>query len=219
MSTRLIGGVIMQHGDDRGLRLPPALAPIQTVIVPIFRNDDERARVLDAASAIASGLTGAGVRTKVDDRDELRPGFKFNEWELKGVPVRIELGPRDLDQDQATLLRRDTMQKWPEALSGLQARVLSLLGEIQAGLLAQAVAFTDEHTIRPTTYGEMRTFLEASGGFAVGNWCGSTRCEAVVKADTKATIRCTPLDPVAVSGPCIVCGEPAVDEATWARAY
>jgi prolyl-tRNA synthetase len=217
VSTRLIGGLIMQHGDDRGLRLPPALAPVQVVIVPIYRNDDEQARTLEAAEVIRAQLDG--VRVKIDAREGYRPGYKFNEWELKGVPIRLELGPRDLDAGQATVLRRDTMDKSALALGSLAVEVPTLLDRIQDELLAQAVAFTDEHTIRPAKYGEMRAFLEASGGFAVARWCGGGPCEARVKQDTRATIRYLPLDPVPMDGACIVCGEPAKDEATWARAY
>jgi prolyl-tRNA synthetase len=218
VSTRLVGGLIMQHGDDRGLRLPPALAPYQVVIVPIFRTEDERSRVLEAAKRIAADLMSAAIRVKVDD-SENRPGFKFNEWELKGVPVRIELGPRDLDAEQAVVVRRDTMEKSTDPLAKLVATSEGLLEDIQVALRAQAVAFTDDHTIRPSGYDEMRGFLEASGGFAVGGWCGRPECEARVKEDTKATIRFLPLDPATVTGPCVACGEPAVDEATWARAY
>ncbi len=217
VSTRLVGGLIMQHGDDHGLRLPPALAPIQVVIVPIYRSDDERARVLEAAQRVATELTG--MRVRVDAREGYRPGFKFNEWELKGVPVRIELGPRDLDQEQATLLRRDTMDKASHSLASLPDRVRTLLDDIQGSLRAQAEAFTQDHTIRPASYDEMRAFLEASGGFAVAGWCGGAECEARVKEDTKATIRFLPLDPADVQTPCVVCGRAATDEATWARAY
>jgi prolyl-tRNA synthetase len=217
VSTRLVGGLIMQHGDDSGLRLPPSLAPYQVVIVPIFRSDDERARVLEAADKIVAELDG--VRVKVDDREDLRPGFKFNDWELRGVPVRLELGPRDLDQEQVTVARRDIMEKAAHPLSAVADHVRGLMPVIQQELRDQAVAFTEEHTIRPSSYEEMRTFLEASGGFAVAPWCGSPECEAKVKEETKATIRYLPVDPVVPGGPCIVDGRPGVDEASWARAY
>jgi prolyl-tRNA synthetase len=219
VSTRLVGGLIMQHGDDGGLVLPPALAPFQAVVVPIYRTDDERATILDAAAAVGERLRDAGVRTKVDGREAYRPGYKFNEWELKGVPIRIELGPRDLERDRATLVRRDAEGKAQIALTSLADETRSLLDAIQTGLLARAAAFTEEHTLRPATYDEMRGFLEASGGFAIAPWCGRERCEARVKIDAKASIRSLPLDPATPETPCIVCGEPAVDEATWARAY
>jgi prolyl-tRNA synthetase len=217
VSTRLVGGLIMQHGDERGLRLPPALAPYQAVIVPIYRSDDERSRVMEATDKLVAELEG--VRVKVDDREEHRPGFKFNEWERKGVPVRLEVGPRDLEQGVVVVARRDTLDKAPHALASVADDVRSLLGEIQGRLRSDAQAFTESHTIRPRSYDEMRSFLETSGGFAVAPWCGSRTCEARVKEETKATIRLLPMDPVTPSGPCIVCGERAVGEATWARAY
>ena len=219
VSTRLIGGVIMTHGDDRGLRLPPAVAPVQAVLVPIFRTDDERARVLGEAERLAQALRDAGIRVRLDDRDGLRPGFKFNEWERKGVPVRVEIGPRDLDAGQVTLARRDTGEKEPCPMAGVPGRVRTLLDEVQRRLFEDAGAFRDAHTFRAADYGEMRTLLEEPGGFVVGGWCGGEACETRVKADTKATIRLLPLDPEPVEGTCIVCGEPATERATWAIAY
>ncbi len=216
-TTRLVGALIMAHGDDQGLRLPPALAPYQAVIVPIYKSDDERARTVEAAEKLVADL--AGLRVKVDDREEYRPGYKFNEWEQKGVPVRVELGPRDLDAGQATVARRDTLAKAPLPLASVAEHVRGLMDTIQDNLYGQAVAFTDEHTLRPKDYAEMRAFLEASGGFAVGGWCGKPECEARVKAETKATIRYLPVDPIEVGGACIVDGEPAAEEAAWARAY
>ncbi|MGH2710015.1 MAG: proline--tRNA ligase, partial [Actinomycetota bacterium] len=216
-TTRLVGGVIMTHGDDKGLRLPPALAPTQVVIVPIYKSDEERTRVLEAATKIAGGL--AAHRVRVDDREDLRPGFKFNEWELRGVPVRIELGPRDLDADQVTLAPRLTGEKEQTPLSNASSRVAELLTESQTGLLEQARAFRDEHTFRPQDMGEMAKLLDDPGGFMLAGWCGSGDCEAKVKAETKATIRFLPLDPKPVDGACIVCGQPATEEAAWALAY
>ena len=217
VSTRLVGGLIMTHGDDSGLRLPPVLAPHQVVIVPIYRTDEERARVLEAGTKLAADL--GDLRVKVDDREEHRPGFKFNEWELKGVPVRIEIGPRDLDRDQVTVARRDTLEKEGRPLGQAADHVRGLMAEIQDGLRAQATDFLEAHTVRPKDYEEMRAFLEASGGFAVAPWCLGPDCEARVKAETKATIRYLPLDPAGAEGPCIVCGKPGADEAAWARAY
>jgi len=217
VSTRLVGGVIMAHGDDRGLRLPPALAPVQVVVVPIYRSDDERARVLEVAASVAKDL--ASLRVRVDDREEHRPGYKFNEWELKGVPVRVEVGPRDLDAGQVTVVRRDSGEKEACALPDAVARITALMDEIQAGLFRDAVEFRERHTFRTGDYGEMSALLEDPGGFVVAGWCGGEECETKVKADTKATIRYLPLDPHPVEGSCIVCGERAAEEASWALAY
>jgi prolyl-tRNA synthetase len=217
VSTRLVGGVIMTHGDDQGLRLPPDLAPIQVVIVPIYRSDEERSRVLEAADGIVKRLDG--VRTKIDDRDDLRPGRKFNEWELKGVPIRIELGPRDLDAGQVTIARRDTNEKGVQPLDEGIAGVPALLREIQRNLLEQAIAFREEHTFDPKDYAEILGLLKDPGGFMVTGWCGRPECEDRVKADAKASIRFLPVEQEKPSGECLVCGNPAVERATWAEAY
>jgi prolyl-tRNA synthetase len=217
VTTRLVGGVIMSHGDDRGLRLPPALAPVQAVIVPIFRTDDERGQVLEATRRLAAGL--AGHRVRVDDREDLRPGFKFNDWELRGVPIRVEVGPRDLDEGRVTVVPRLTGLKEPVGASALATRVAELLQEAQLGLLDAARQFRDAHTFRPKALDELAALIEDPGGFMVTGWCGSEECEAKVKAETKATIRFLPLDPRPMDGPCIVCGQPAAEEATWAQAY
>jgi prolyl-tRNA synthetase len=216
VSTRLVGGVIMTHGDDKGLRLPPALAPLQVVLVPIFRTDDERSRVLEACGRLSQEL--ASHRVEVDERDE-RPGFKFNDWELRGVPVRVEVGPRDLENGQVTLVPRLTGEKEQVRMEEVAARVSDMLSESQVGLLDQARAFRDEHTFRPSDMGEMASLIEDPGGFMIAGWCGSEECEAKVKAETKATIRYLPLDPEPASGSCIVCGLPAREEAVWAQAY
>ncbi|MGH2828903.1 MAG: proline--tRNA ligase anticodon binding domain-containing protein, partial [Actinomycetota bacterium] len=181
------------------------------------KTDEERSRVMAATAGITQLL--AGVRVRVDDRDEYRPGRKFNEWELKGVPVRIELGPRDLDAGQVTIARRDTAQKSQSPLDTLDSVVPALLEAIQENLYRQAESFRDEHTFRPKDYAEMARLLEDPGGFMVAGWCGEETCEQKVKAETKATIRYLPLEPAAPDGPCIVCGSPAVDEAAWAQAY
>jgi prolyl-tRNA synthetase len=216
-STRLVGAVIMAHGDDQGLRLPPALAPVQVAVIPISRSDDERGRVLEACGRIAEELDG--VRIRVDDRDDIRPGFKFNEWELRGAPVRVELGPRDLDAGQATLAHRVTGQKEQVPLEGVAGRIRDALDQAQRGLLEQAREFRDAHTFRPKDMEELRVLLEDPGGFMLAPWCGSEECEAKVKAETKATIRFLPLEPTDPGAPCIVCGQPGVDEAAWALAY
>jgi prolyl-tRNA synthetase len=216
-STRLVGAVIMTHGDDRGLRLPPTLAPVQVVMVPIYRDEDERSRVLEACDRLRGELSEH--RVHVDDREDVRPGFKFNDWELRGVPVRVELGPRDLEAGRATLVPRLTGEKEEASLGEVAGRVRSALEESQRGLLEQARAFRDEYTFRPEDMGEMARLLEDPGGFMVTGWCGSDECEAKVKAETKATIRYLPLEPRPTGGPCVVCGQPSTDEATWAQAY
>jgi prolyl-tRNA synthetase len=207
----------MTHGDDAGLVLPPKLAPVQVVIVPIYRSDDERASVLEAAHALERDLVG--VRVEVDDRDEHRPGYKFAEWELKGVPMRVELGPRDLESGRAPVYRRDTGEKEPWALTDIPKRVPATLANIQSSLYEQAVAFRDEHTLRPASYDEMRDFLGEAGGLAIAPWDGDPETETKVKADTKATIRCLGLEPGGVDGTCIVSGKPATEEAVFAQSY
>ncbi|MFZ4584537.1 MAG: proline--tRNA ligase [Acidimicrobiia bacterium] len=219
VSTRLIGGLIMTHGDDKGLRLPPRLAPQQVVIVPIFKADDQRASVIEAAQSLASSLRAVDVRVKVDDRDAYRPGYKFNEWELKGVPLRIELGPRDLEAGQAVVARRDSgiKETWP--LAAFAEKVPALLDEIQQALFDEAFAYRDAHTIRPTSWDEMREYLTATGGFAIAPWDGTAETEAKVKELTKATIRCLPFDDLGVTGNDLLSGAPGVATAVFAQAY
>jgi prolyl-tRNA synthetase len=219
-TTRLVGGVVMAHGDDRGLRLPPRVAPQQVVIVPILR-EDERVDVLQAAAALADELREAGVRVRVDDRPEHRPGFKFNEWELKGVPLRIELGPRDLAAAAVTVARRDTGEKRQIPLARARAAIGETLNDVQASLFQAARDERERRTLRdPSSYDEMIEYLREASGFVVAPWCGRTECEARVKEDSSATIRCLPLggEP-APSGGCVFCGRPAVTTAVWAQAY
>jgi prolyl-tRNA synthetase len=218
-STRLVGGVVMAHGDDAGLRLPPAVAPHQVVIVPIVREQD-RAQVLAAASVLADDVRAAGLRVRLDDREEHRPGFKFHEWELKGVPCRVEIGARDLAAATATVARRDTGAKATVALGALAGRLPALLTDIQGEMLAAARAEQELRTASPDTYSEMAAYLREAGGFARAGWCGREECEARVKADTAATIRCLPLGQhPAASDHCIVCGGASEAVAVWAQAY
>ena len=217
VSTRLVGGVIMTHGDDRGLRLPPLLAPIQVVIVPIFKSDDERTAVMDATHRLVKMLEG--VRVKVDDREGYRPGYKYNEWELKGVPIRLEVGPKDVAAGQVMLARRDNGNKMPTLEAGIADVVRTTLDEIQTNLHDQAATFRDEHTFQPGDYDEFKKLIEDPGGFLETAWCVDRACEETVKADTKATIRYLPLDPVEAGGNCIVCGKPGKERAVWAVAY
>jgi prolyl-tRNA synthetase len=220
-STRLIGGVVMAHGDDRGLRLPPRIAPQQIVIVPIVREAD-RADVLRAATAVADELRAAGVRVRVDDRPEYRPGFKFNEWELKGVPLRGELGARDLAAGSMTVARRDTGEKQQIPLPRVAVAIGELLDEVQASLFRDACDERDRRTLRgPSSYDEMIDYLRDAAGFAEAPWCGRAECEGRVKDDSSATIRCLPLgdEQPAWSNPCVCCSRPSVTEAVWAQAY
>ena len=218
MTTRLIGGVIMTHGDDSGLILPPRIAPHQVVIVPIPRGD-WRETVLPHAREIARALTAAGVRVRLDDREEYTPGWKYAEWELRGVPLRIEIGPRDIARSQALLVRRDTREKTPAALDGLAAHVRELLETMQKDLLARALAFRDAHTRRVTQQAEFAEAFTGRPGFVIAPWCGGQECEAGIKADLQATIRNIPLDPAPASGACIRCANPGRTDAYFAKAY
>jgi prolyl-tRNA synthetase len=213
-STRLIGGLIMAHGDDRGLRLPPAVAPVQVVVVTIGADTAVR----DAASTLTDEIGRAGIRVHLDDRDDVRAGAKYHEWELRGVPIRVEIGPRDLAERQAAVVRRDTGAREQRPLDGLPGSLSTELEDVQRSLFADALDFREGNTLRAESYGELRDFLASGSGFAVAPWCGSADCERRVTDDTRATIRCLDLDPGA-EGACIACGMPPTEEATWAQAY
>jgi len=219
MSTRIIGGLIMVHGDDSGLRLPPKVAPVQVVIVPIYRSDDEAGAVLPVARSLSDTLAGDGIRSRVDDRDQHRPGFKFSEWELKGVPVRIEIGPRDVAAGQVVVVPRTPGEKRTMPVGEASSTMTSMLRDIQQELYDDALSFRDANTHDAHDYDELRAGLEAEGGFWVGAWCGDTACEQKVSQDTKATVRFLPLEPEDPGAACVVCGRPGVDRAAWARAY
>jgi prolyl-tRNA synthetase len=219
-TTRLVGGLVMAHGDDRGLRLPPLVAPQQVVVVPIFREED-RTDVLQVAAALADELRAANVRVRVDDRPEHRPGFKFNEWELKGAPVRIEIGGRDLAAGAVTVARRDTGEKQQIPLPRVAAAIAELLSDVQTSLFHTARAEQERRTLSdPSGYDELIEYLRNAAGFVEAPWCGRRECEARVKDDSSATIRCLPLDEQpAPAGACICCGRSAVTPAVWAQAY
>jgi prolyl-tRNA synthetase len=219
-TTRLVGGIVMAHGDELGLRLPPRVAPQQVVIVPIFREDD-RADVLQAAAAAADELRAAGVRVRVDDRLDYRPGFKFNEWELKGVPLRIEIGRRDLAAAAVTVARRDTGDKQQIPLTRAAAAIDELLGDVQTSLFQTASDEQERRTLRdPSSYEEMIEYLRDAGGFVVAPWCGRRECEVRVKDESSATIRLLPLaEQRPRASTCICCGRTAVTDAVWAQAY
>ena len=218
MTTRLIGGVIMVHGDDSGLILPPRIAPHQVVVVPIPRGN-WRETVLPRAQAIADELRAAGTRVFVDDREEYSPGWKFAEWELRGVPLRLEIGPRDIERGQVVLVRRDTREKLPAPMDGLPGRIRTLLATVQEDLLERAQRFRDERTQRAATRDAFRELLEGRPGFVIAPWCGAAECEARIKADTQATIRNIPLDPPSASGPCVECGAGGQVDVCFAKSY
>jgi len=218
LSTRFIGAIIMTHGDDQGLILPPRVAPIQVVIVPIFRNDAEKALVLPVVDRLKKEL--GAFRVKVDERTELTPGYKFNDWEMRGVPLRIEIGPKDVEKGSVMAARRDMPGKPGKTIlsqQGLAAQVEKLLVEIQAALLQRATDFRDAHIFDPKDYQELQQVVQ--NGWAFSWWCGSKDCEAKIKEDTKATTRCIPLEQPGGSGKCIACGEPATQKAYFARSY
>jgi prolyl-tRNA synthetase len=224
VSTRLLGAIVMAHGDDQGLRLPPTVASTQAVIVPIFRKPEEGAKVLAAARAALEALTAAGIRARIDEREGLTPGFKFNDWEMRGVPVRIEIGPRDVASGEAVLARRDKSgpeAKSKAALASIAATVGALLGEIQKSLYAQAKAAMIANTRRFDDYPTLRKHMEGEGGggFADVYWCGNPVCETRIREETKATCRAIPLEQDAVAGKCVVCGESASERAYFAKSY
>jgi prolyl-tRNA synthetase len=218
-STRMVGGTIMANGDDAGLRLPPAVAPVQVVIVPIYRSDEERSAVLSVADALRADLAGRGLRVRLDDRDQHRPGFKFAEWELKGVPLRVELGPRDVAANRAVVASRVSGAKEEAGLDALAEGMADRLASVQRELFADALAFREANTHEITSFDVFAAGVEERGGFWVGAWCGNAACEAEVSATTKATIRFLPLEPRDPGAACVHCGSPGTEVATWARAY
>jgi prolyl-tRNA synthetase len=218
VSTRLIGGVIMTHGDERGLMLPPKIAPYQVVIVPIPRGN-WRETVLPHAQAMRDALVAAGVRVMLDDRDAYTPGWKFSEWELRGVPLRLEIGPKDIEKKQVMSVRRDTREKIPVAVDGAAAAVSGLLDEIQRNMLERARVYRDEHTSSTASWDEFTQILEGRPGFVVSPWCGDEACEAEIKTATQATIRNLPLDATPSGAPCVKCGRPSMADAWFAKAY
>ncbi len=220
LSTRMIGAMIMVHGDDQGLVIPPRIAPTQVVIIPIYKNDVEKTKVMDVANGIYGELKAAGVRLRLDDREEVTPGFKYNDWEMRGVPLRIEVGPKDVEKGSVALARRDKPGKAGKSFvpqAGLTATVSNLLNEIQASLLAKATAFRDANIHEPKDYDDLKQIVQ--NGWAYAWWCGSAECEAKVKEDTKASTRNIPLEQPGGGGKCVVCGKDADQKVYFARAY
>lgn len=218
-STRLIGGLIMTHSDDNGLVIPPKLARTQVVIVPIWRNDDQMTDVLNYANKILSELQSAGVRVKLDDRDTLNPGRKFAEHEATGVPLRIAVGPRDIENNNVEIARRDTLEKNIESRENIGERVNNLLQQIQADLFEAAKQRRDENTHTVDSYDEFKKVLNEKGGFIYAHWDGTEETEAKIKEETKATIRCIPDKMDIVEGKCMVTGKPSKQMVLFAKAY
>jgi prolyl-tRNA synthetase len=229
VSTRMIGGLVMTHGDDNGLRVPPLLAPIEIVIVPIWRSEEDKGRVKAAAHVVKESLLAwerripGRLRVHVDDREGIKPGAKYFEWELRGIPLRIELGPRDLDQNQAIMVRRDTGVKRAVSLTSVGEDAADLLHLIQETMLIDARERREQNSIRGgITYARFREVMDGPGGFVYAGWCGDAACEAAIKEETKATIRVLPDEEFRSAEPpktCLKCGRPSIAEALWAKAY
>jgi prolyl-tRNA synthetase len=220
LSTRFIGAMIMVHGDDQGLVLPPKLAPYQVVIVPIFKTDDEKKLVIEVARNLKTSLLKANIRVTLDEREGQSPGWKFNEWEMRGVPLRVELGPKDVAKQSAVLARRDRPGregKISAPLADLPGTIENLLKEIQQAMHDKALAFRKSRTHETKNYEELKKAVEDS--FASAFWCGSVDCEAKIKEETRATMRCIPLEQEGGSGQCVSCGKPAKERAIFAKAY
>jgi len=218
VSTRLMGALIMTHSDDSGLVLPPRVAPIQVIIVPIYRTDEEQAQTIEAGKNICDQLKKAGIRARLDDKDTQKPGWKFAEYELKGVPLRIAVGPRDLAAGSVELARRDTQEKSVVPMDGLNERIQGLLEEIQNSLFNRALDRMNNNTHKADTWDSFKEILE-NGGFIKAHWDGTPETEEAIKAETKATIRCIPLDAEEEAGTCIYSGKPSTKRVLFARAY
>jgi prolyl-tRNA synthetase len=219
VSTRLMGALIMTHSDDQGLVLPPKLAPIQVVIVPIYKGEEQLSRIADYLDPYIKELREAGISVKFDDRDTHKPGFKFNEYELKGVPVRIAIGSRDLENGTFEIARRDTLSKESIAAADMVKHVQGLLKDIQENLFTKAIAHREEHTTKVDSYEEFKELLESKGGFFLAHWDGTAETEDRIKEETKATIRCIPIDAEEEDGVCIYSGKPSSRRVVFAKAY
>ena len=219
VSTRLIGALVMAHSDDQGLVLPPRIAPLQVVIVPIFKGDEQKAAIDAKVTVMMAELKALGVSVKYDDSDNARPGWKFAEYEMKGVPVRIAIGARDLEQNIVEVARRDTKEKANASIDGIGLHVKNLLDEIQANIFNRAKAFRDDHITEANTWDEFVQLLDNKTGFISAHWDGSPETEEKIKEQTKATIRCIPLDNKQEAGTCILSGNPSTQRVLFARAY
>jgi prolyl-tRNA synthetase len=219
VSTRLMGALIMAHSDDSGLVIPPKLAPIQVVIIPIYKGDEDLAKITAYVNELTMRLKGLGVSVKYDDRDTQRPGFKFADYELKGVPIRVAIGGRDLENKTVEIARRDTKLKQTISQDGLDIYIIKLLEDIQTNMYNKALAFRDDHITEANTYEEFKQLLDDKAGFISAHWDGSPETEQKIKEETKATIRCIPLDNPLEDGICIYSGKPSTQRVLFARAY
>jgi prolyl-tRNA synthetase len=219
VSTRLIGGLVMTHSDDEGLVLPPRIAPLQVVIVPIYKGEEQKALLDEKIHAMVASFKAAGIRVKYDDSDNQRPGWKFAEYELKGVPVRIAVGPRDLENNQVEMARRDTKEKTTVSMEGITETVAQLLLDIQSNLFNRAKKYRDEHITKVNTWDEFVAVLDTKAGFVAAHWDGTPETEDKIKEMTKATIRCIPLNNEQEAGTCILTGKPSTQRVLFARAY
>ncbi|MEA3446623.1 MAG: proline--tRNA ligase [Bacteroidota bacterium] len=219
VSTRLIGALIMAHSDDNGLVLPPKLAPIQVVIVPIYKGKDEMDKIFEAGDKLRKEIADAGILVKFDHRDTHKPGFKFAEYELKGVPIRLAIGPRDVANGNVELARRDTLEKKIYPQEGIVDVIANLLDEIQANIYSKAENFKKENTYNTDTWDEFKDIVENKGGFVYAHWDGTVETENKIKEETKATIRCIPQDNPLEEGKCIYSGKPSIQRVIFAKAY
>ncbi len=219
VSTRLMGALIMAHSDDNGLVLPPKLAPTQVVFIPIYKTDEELSRVTEKVNQLKKSLELKGITTLYDNRDNLKPGFKFAEYELKGFPVRIAIGPKDLEKGTVEIARRDTLEKQFVTQDNVADYVEKLLNDIQENLFNKAVNFRTDNTTKVDTYEEFKKLLDEKGGFILAHWDGTRETEETIKEETKATIRCIPIDGLKESGKCILTGKPSNQRVVFARAY
>jgi prolyl-tRNA synthetase len=219
VSTRLMGALVMAHSDDDGLILPPLLAPIQVIIIPIYKSEEQAKTVIEAAEKICTELKSKNILAQVDKRDTQTPGWKFAEYEMKGVPVRIAIGPRDLENNTVEVARRDTKEKSVYQLTDLSLKIEHLLGQIQDNIYKKALDFRDSKTSQADTYDELKKILDNEGGFILAHWDGTAETEAKIKEETKATIRCIPNNARHEEGKCIVSGKPSQRRVVFARAY
>ena len=219
VSTRLMGALIMAHSDDQGLVLPPRLAPIQVVIVPIYKNAEQLGQISEYAHKIKAALESKGIKVKYDDRDTYKPGWKFAEYEFKGVPVRIAIGPRDLENQTIEVARRDTLEKDVLQVADIGSKIEHLLEQIQKNLYHKALSFRENNTYTVDTWSEFVDVIENKGGFVLAHWDGTSETEEKIKEETKATIRTIPLDGKPENGKCIYTGNPSKQRVVFARAY